>query len=114
MRVPIKLEAKEITSSTGSVTITNATNGVAGEGAVWDVSHSLTGDQIPAGASSNPFCLAFHLDRSVPDPTSAGTESLLKLRMRVLASQNGESETFDRVADSAAQRPRQAAQEHGK
>lgn len=113
MRAPIKLEAREITSSMGSVTITNATNGVAGDGAVWDVSNSLTGDQIPAGASSNPFCLAFHLDRSSADPTPGGPESLLKLRMQVLASQNGESETFD-LADSAARKPRQAAQEHEK
>jgi len=114
MRAPIKLEAREITSSMGSVTITNATNGVAGDGAVWDISNSLTGDQIPAGASSNPFCLAFHLERSSADPTSAGPESLLKLRMQVLASQNGESETFDRFANSAARKPRQAAQEHEK
>jgi hypothetical protein len=114
MRVPIKLEAKEITSSIGSVTIMNATNGVAGEGAVWDVSHSLTGDQIPSGASSNPFCLAFHLEPSSAEPASAEPESLLKLRMQVLASQNGESGPFDRVADSAARRDRQGAQEHGK
>ncbi|MCU1300727.1 MAG: hypothetical protein JWQ87_1011 [Candidatus Sulfotelmatobacter sp.] len=101
MRVPIRLKASEIRSSIGSVTITNATNGVAGEGAAWDISNSLTGDQIPAGASSNPFCLGFHFDRSSADPAAARPVNLLKLRMQVFASHNGDSEAFDRMADSA-------------
>jgi hypothetical protein len=47
------------------VTILNADNGFAGPGASWDLSRSVTGNQIPAGAAMfNSVRLLFHIDIS--------------------------------------------------
>jgi hypothetical protein len=94
MRVPINLEAKEIRSSRGTVSITNSTNGLAGAGATWDISNSLTGNQIPPGASSNPFCLFFHLGIRLTGVLPPEAADLLILKIRVLASNNSASEPW--------------------
>ena len=89
IKTPIKLEAEDIKSEVGRVSALNASNGFTGPGAIWDISSALTGDQIPPGTSSNPFCLSFHLEilpqsRSRPE----GDDEILSVRMRVLASRS--------------------------
>lgn len=84
IQVPIRIEAVGVSSAMGSVTILNATNGLKGPGAIWDISRSITGSQLlPGSATNNSFPLLFHLDigrKRVP------TENLLNLSLRVLAS----------------------------
>ena len=85
MHAPIKLVAKDLSSPIGRVSILNATNGLTGTGAVWNISDSLTGDQIPPGARSNPFCLSFHIEM-VPKGVQAPLDvELLLLDMTVIA-----------------------------
>lgn len=84
MKIPIKIEVVDVSSAMGSVTILNATNGLKGPGAIWDISRSVTGNQLaPGSATNNSFPLLFHLDTV---GRSAPTENLLNLRLRVLAS----------------------------
>jgi hypothetical protein len=86
LRAPIRLEARGIRSPVGEVSILNATNGLVGEGATWDISPSLTGDQIPPGTMSNPFCLSLRMQLSRKNVQSSETDELLVLRLRVFAS----------------------------
>jgi hypothetical protein len=84
--LPIKLEASEVKSRIGSISILNATNGLSGAGAVWDISSSVTGDRIPPRSNSNPFCLLFHLEISPESLSRPGVTDLLALKIRVVAS----------------------------
>jgi len=86
LKVPIKLEAAEIRSSIGTIAILSAANGLSGAGAVWDINESLTGDQIPSGANSHPFCLSFHLEIPPESALPADLVEPLILKVRVLAS----------------------------
>jgi hypothetical protein len=97
IKTPIKLKAEDIKSEVGRISILNASNGSTGAGAIWDISSAVTGDQIPPGTSSNPFCLSFHLEilpqsRSRPE----GDDELFMVRMRVLASRSAPSEDEQR------------------
>jgi hypothetical protein len=85
IRVPVKLEANDVKSPIGTVSILNANNGLASAGATWDISHSITGDQIPPGAQSNPSCLSFHVEIPLKRASLEGAD-LLNLKVRVLAS----------------------------
>jgi hypothetical protein len=79
---PIHLEVESVSSKVGKVTIVNADNGLAGRGAVWDLSSSITGDQIPPGATTyNTITLLFHIELEHSGPVS--TYGLLDLRARV-------------------------------
>ncbi len=91
IRKPIKLKADDVRSAIGAVSILNAANGSAGAGALWDISNSVTGDQIPPGAASNPFCLTFRLEIP-PKHVLREQSDLLLLRVKVLAS-SGSSQT---------------------
>jgi hypothetical protein len=91
IKIPIKLEVRDIKSAIGAASILNATNGLTSAGAMWDISGSVTGDQIPPRATSNPFCLSFHLEIP-PKRVSLEAIDLLNLKMRVSASANGLSE----------------------
>jgi hypothetical protein len=80
---PIQVIADEIGSQNGDVTVLNSNNGKEGAGAVWDLSGSVTGDQIPAKASMfNAFRLLFRLHGSSP---SLRTDRLLNVKARVRA-----------------------------
>lgn len=92
IRVPVKVEAIEVESPASAVSILNATNGGHGKGAVWDISDSVTGDRIPPGATSNPFCLSIHIRGIQTGDSALEGEDLLKLQMRVLGSSGGSSE----------------------
>jgi FlaG/FlaF family flagellin (archaellin) len=92
IRTPIELQAMEIRSGAGSVSILNATNGLTAAGAMWDISSSVTGDRIPPGTTSAPFCLSFRVDISRKDGSPPRRDDLLALKMRILASrQKGEN-----------------------
>jgi len=84
IRPPIRLEVTRVSSGVGRVTILNANNGLTGEGTIWDVSPSVTGDQIPPGANTyNTFRLSFRIELR---PGGIPTYSLLNLNVRVLAN----------------------------
>lgn len=82
IKKPIKLEVRGLRSARGSISIINASNGLSGVGAVWDVDDSLTGSQISPGTSSNPFRLSFkigHITRRNP----SGGSGLFNLTVAV-------------------------------
>jgi len=89
MRLPIKLEASDIQSPAGRVSTLNAIKGFAGSGAIWDISDSVTGDRLPPGTTTNPFCLLFRIP-GLSSTASPLDEGLLTLKVRVIAS-TGES-----------------------
>lgn len=84
---PIELRATEIKSSVGSISILNASNRLPGAGATWNIDNSITGDRIPPRSTSNPVCLAFHLEVSPELSASPRLPDLLTLRLSVLADQ---------------------------
>ena len=86
MRLPIELEAIDIQSPAGPVSILNATKSFGGSRAIWDISDSVTGDRLPPGATTNPSCLLFRVAGFSPS-ASPLDEGLLTLKMRVIASQ---------------------------
>jgi hypothetical protein len=86
LRVPIKLVVEDIKSPIGTISVLNATNGLPGVGAVWDISDSVTGDRIAPHTISNPFCLSFHLEIPAKDFSGFEANNLLVLKMRVVAS----------------------------
>jgi hypothetical protein len=86
IRLPVKLEARDIRSSSGSVSILDSTNGLTGRGAVWNIGNSVTGGQILPGTSSCPFCMTFHLESATGDVSSREADELLILKMAVLES----------------------------
>jgi len=99
MHAPIKLVAKDLRSPIGKVSILNATNGLTGTGAVWNISDYLTGDQIPPGTRSNPFCLSFHIEM---DPRGVHTPSdvdLLSVDLTVIAKTESSSAHGNRAKD---------------
>ena len=86
LTAPVELRAESIASGTGPIAATNASNGVPGAGAVWNISSSITGDRIPPHATSNPFCLTFHLSPDLAGHHSAEPKNLLDMVLRVFAS----------------------------
>src|SRR5260370_4268005 len=82
IRTPIELRVTDLSSSLGTVTVANSTNGNGGARAVWDVSHFVTGDRIPARVSSNTFRLSFHIQVSSARKL-LDEEDLLSLGVRV-------------------------------
>jgi hypothetical protein len=92
IRVPIRLEVTGLKSSIGAISILNASNGLTGAGAIWDISHSITGDQIPIRSQSNPYCLNFHVEVP-PNRISLEDPDLLNLKVRVLASGSDHAES---------------------
>ena len=85
LHVPLALEAREIQSPLGGVFIQNATNGKTGAGAIWDLSDTVTGVEIPPRARSNPFCLAFRFEIPAGQPKPDEIGSLLRLKVGVLS-----------------------------
>jgi len=83
IRAPIKLQVDDLSSRLATISILNATNGFRGVGAIWDISDSLTGDQLPPGAATNPFCLSFHLQMPSEGVLPLAGVDLLSLRVRV-------------------------------
>jgi hypothetical protein len=89
IRVPIRLEAENLSSPVGAVSVLEATNGLAGAGAIWDISGSVTGDRIPSGGNSNLFCLSFRIQPPVGGVSSQQGDDLLSVSLKVLAASNG-------------------------
>ena len=91
IRVPIKLQVTDVRSPAGTIAILGSANGLAGIGALLDISDSVTGDQIPPNTASNPFCLSLHLIPKTNVP-SLGGDDLVELKLRVLASTDRKSQ----------------------
>jgi hypothetical protein len=82
IKLPIKVKVEGVSSSVGAVSILNASNGLTGNGAQWDMSSSVTGDQVPPQTNTHPFCFLFHIDG---ERSGASVVDLLQIKVRVLA-----------------------------
>ena len=80
--LPVKLKVTGIRSSGDGASILNATNGLEGTGAVWDLSDSVTGDRIDPGTTTNPFCLTLRIKTPHGD-ASRLDEDLVSFDVRV-------------------------------
>jgi hypothetical protein len=85
LRVPIRLEAGDLGSPLGKVSILNASNGMTERGAVWDISQAITGDRLPPHTDSNPFCLSFHVETNAKSALVPRASAVLNLSVRVFA-----------------------------
>jgi hypothetical protein len=85
IHLPITLEATDIQSPAGVVSILNATNGLRGAGARWNISDSVTGDRLAPGTKTNPFCLSVHVD-GLARNASPFDEDIVALKLRVMES----------------------------
>ena len=63
---PLKLRVISLTSSVAVPSILDASNGVAGAGAIWDFSNELPGGRLAPGASSRAKRVPFRLDQVGP------------------------------------------------
>jgi hypothetical protein len=86
IKTPIRLEATDVGSPLGTVSILDSNNGIDGLGAIWDVSGSVAGGQIPPGGDSKPFCLLFRVRNCRRHSASGGEDDLVTLRLKVLAA----------------------------
>jgi hypothetical protein len=81
IRVPIKIELEDLESSLGPVAVTSTAESESRDSTV-DVSNAITGDQLPQGMTSNPFCLSFHINENGASGTFKDGD-LLSFRARV-------------------------------
>jgi hypothetical protein len=86
LKTPIWLEAMDVESPLGTVSILDSNNGIDGSGAIWDVSSSVASGQIPPGGDSKPFCLLFRLRNCPRHSAPGGEDDLVTLRLKVLAA----------------------------
>jgi hypothetical protein len=86
LEVPIELKVERIHSPLGEVSITDSSNGLAGVGAVWNITSAVTGDRIPPGSTTNAFCPTFRLRPSAKAILASESDELLVLELKVLAS----------------------------
>ena len=99
LRSPIEVKLEGLGSSWGSVSVVNATNALPGPGASWDISTLLTGDRIPGGTESNPFCMSFRFDTPPRKPVP-GNVNLLTLTLKVFAKRELEADTSETKTQS--------------
>jgi hypothetical protein len=59
--LPLILEVTGLRSIADSASVLNATNGLEGTGAIWDLSDSVTGDRLDPSTTTNPFCLSIRV-----------------------------------------------------
>lgn len=88
---PIKVRLEGLSSQWGPVSVLNSTNAVAGTGAVWDITGLLTGDRIPPGTTSNPFCMSFRLGITANNLAPIHVD-LLSFKVRVFARRDGDTD----------------------
>lgn len=99
MKTPIEIVAEQLNSSVGSVSVLNSTNGRKGVGAVWDVSQSITGAEIPPFTNSNAFCLRFQLIPHRASRSQTPDDDLLTLKLKVLvANRSSRAAKFQSLA----------------
>lgn len=84
IRRPIEMRLEDIRSDWGQISPVNATKTLKGSRADWDISDSLTGDRIPPGTSSDPFCMSFRL-QTKPEKLSSLDVNLLSFSLSVFA-----------------------------
>jgi hypothetical protein len=84
LRAPIRLRVEELSSPWGVISLLNSANDVAGTGAVFDISNSLTGNQIPPGSSSNPFVMSFRIKLDLADLPVIPVD-LAKIKLKAFA-----------------------------
>ncbi|PYR73276.1 MAG: hypothetical protein DMF86_20965 [Acidobacteria bacterium] len=58
---PFKVRLISVESDVANVDVVGASNGLAGAGAVWDVTSYVDGGRLDAGSASHPFTLVFKL-----------------------------------------------------
>jgi hypothetical protein len=97
---PICLEAKDVSSKIGTIKVLNADNGLTGSGAVWDLTRSVSGNQVPPGATTyTSFTLKFHID--LASPRMVVTRDVLDLTARVWARSVSEGPAKGKIGASA-------------
>jgi len=79
---PVLLKAVTLSSEIGKIDIVNATNGVSGPGAIWDLSETLPGGVLKAGAVTTPYSLVFRVPDAVAPRISV---DLITMRLQVLS-----------------------------
>ena len=84
IRTPIELRLEDIHSDWGPISVAGATRPLKENGADWDISDSLTGDRIPPGTSSDPFCMAFRVNTQ-PEKRSPIDVNLLSFSLSIFA-----------------------------
>jgi hypothetical protein len=84
IRRPIEMRLEDIRSDWGQISAIDATRTLKGSRADWDISDSLTGDRIPPGTSSDPFCMSFRLNTK-PEKVSPVDVNLLSFSLRFFA-----------------------------
>jgi hypothetical protein len=99
LRVPVEIKLEGLGSSWGPVSVVNATNALSGPGASWDISTLLTGDRIPAGTKSNPFCMSFRFN-TTPHKPAPGDVNLLTFTLKVFARHELEVNSSETKAQS--------------
>jgi hypothetical protein len=97
IKPPIKLLVEGLKSPWGTISILNATNGMPGVGAIWDMTSALTGDRIPPGAATNPICMSFRLKPTLGNLVPAPAD-LVHITVKVSAR-------YDSGADVVELRP---------
>jgi len=90
---PIKIRLLSLGSQLAAISVVNAQNGMAGEGAIWDFTQALPSAGLAPGASTSTQPLVFRLtdlrhnqDADFRGPVFEG--KILKMDVRVLAADN--------------------------
>jgi len=93
---PMKLRAEDMNTEAGAIQILNATNHVEGKGAEWDLSESITGNQLAPRTNTHPICFLFRVEGSGGKRVTNVPLDLVRLRLRVLSGG---------IASDASKRP---------
>ena len=84
---PVKLRVEDMSSDVGAIKILNATNHVQGKGAEWNISESITGNQLAPRTNTHPICFLFHVEGVAGKRDTSEPLDLVRLRVKVLADE---------------------------
>jgi hypothetical protein len=82
IRSPLVLKALTLRSEVGKVEIANASNGLSGPGAIWDLSKAVPNGVLEPGATSEPYSLVFRVPK---DAAPRAEVDLISVQLQVLA-----------------------------
>lgn len=85
LRLPMKLRVVDVSSEAGTIQILNATNHLEGRGAEWNLSESVTGNQLAPRTNTHPICFLFHVEGRGSKLVTNVPLDLVRLRLKVLS-----------------------------
>jgi len=88
IRSPLFLKALTLSSEVGKVEIANASNGLPGPGAIWDLGKVLPNGVLEPGATSEPYSLVFRVPK---DAVPRVEVDLISVQLQVLARETSAS-----------------------